>query len=42
MTRGYEEVSSSQVERGRGTPREMPTVSNLVVAMSSEELGLYS
>ena len=38
----YEEVSSSHAKRRRGIPREMPTANSLVVAMSVEELGLYS
>ena len=42
MGRGYEEVSTNQVGRRRGTPREMPIASNLVVAMSTEELRLYN
>ena len=42
MTRGYKEVSNSQVGRRRGTPRETPTASSLVVAISAEELRLYS
>ena len=36
MARGYEEVSNSQVGRRRVTPRETPTASSLVVAMSIE------
>ena len=42
MTRGNEEVSTSQARRRRGTPRETPTTSSLVIAMSTEELRLYS
>ena len=42
MTRGYKEVSNSQAGHRRGTPRETPTTSSLVVAMSIEELRLYS
>ena len=42
MAIGYEEVSSSQVRRQRGTPLEMLTTSSLVTAMSAEELRLYS
>ena len=42
MARGYEEVSSSQAGLRRGTPWETPTASNLVAAMSAEELRLYS
>ena len=40
MTRGYEEVSSSHAGRRRVTHREMPIASNLVAAMSTEELRL--
>ena len=42
MTRGHEEVSTSQVGRRRGIPRETPTASSLVVAMFAEELRLYN
>ena len=42
MAIGYEEVSSSQVRRQRGTPLEMLTTSSLVTAMSAEELRLYN
>ena len=42
MARGHEEVSTSQAEHRRGTPRETPTASSLVTAMSVEELRLYS
>ena len=42
MARGHEEVSTSQAGHRRGTPRETPTTSNLVVAMSVEELRSYS
>ena len=42
MARGYEEVSNSQDGHRRGTPREMPTASSLVAAMSIEELRLYN
>ena len=38
MSRGHEEALTSQVGRKRGTPREMPTISSLVVAMSVEDL----
>ena len=38
MARGQEETSTSQAGRRRGTPRESPTASCLVVAMSVEEL----
>ena len=42
MIRGHEEVSTSQVGRRRGTPREMHIASSLVVAMYVEELRLYN
>ena len=42
MVRGYEEVSSSQARRRRGVPRETPTASSMVAAMSIEELKLYN
>ena len=42
LTRGYEEVSNSQAWHRRVTPRETPTASSLVAAMSTEELRLYS
>ena len=42
MARGHEEVSNSQAGRQRGTPRETPTASCLVTAMSTEELRLYN
>ena len=38
MTRGHEEASTSQAGSKRGTPRETPTVSFLVLAMSVEDL----
>ena len=38
MARGHETTSTSQVGRKRGTPRETPTISSLVVAMSVEDL----
>ena len=41
MARGHEGVSTSQAGRRKGTPRETPTVSSLVVAMFAEELRLY-
>ena len=41
MTRGHEEVSTNQVGRRRGIPRETPTTNSLIVAMSVEELRLY-
>ena len=42
MARGHEEVSTSQARSRRGTPRETPIASSLVVVMSAEELRLYS
>ena len=42
MTRGHEEVLTSQAGRRRGTPRETPIASGLVAAMSTEELRLYN
>ena len=42
MTRGYEDVSSKQARRRKGTLWEMPTASSLVAAMSAEELRFYS
>ena len=42
MARGQEETSTSQAGCKRGTPREMPTTSNLVAAMSVEELRSFS
>ena len=42
MARGYEEASTSQAVRKRGTPRETPTASSLVSAMSVEELRSFS
>ena len=42
MTRGHEEISTSQVGRRSGIPWETPTASSLVVIMSVEELKLYS
>ena len=41
MARCYEEVSSSQVEHRRVTPRETPTTSSLVAGRSVEELRFY-
>ena len=38
MTRGYKEVSNSRARRRRVTPRETPTASSLVAAMSTAEL----
>ena len=42
MVRGQEEGSISQAGRKRGTPRETPTASSLVSAMSIEELRFFS
>ena len=42
MTRGYEKVFGGHTGRRRGTPWEMPITSSLVVAMSADELRLYS
>ena len=42
MARGHEEVSTSQVRRRRGTPKETPIASSLIAAMSVEELRLFS
>ena len=42
MVRGHEEVSTSQVGRRRGTPRETPIPSSLVVVMSAEDVRLLS
>ena len=42
MVRGYEKVSTNQAGCQNGTPRETPTTSSLVAAMSIEELRLYS
>ena len=42
MARSHEKVSTSQAGCRRGTPWETPTASNLVTAMSTEELWLYS
>ena len=41
MEKDHEEVSTSKAGCRRGTPREMPTASNLIVAMPVEELRLY-
>ena len=41
MTRGHEEVSTSQAGRRKGTPQEMSTASNLATAMFAEKLRLY-
>ena len=41
MTRGHEEVSTSQARRRRGTPWETPTAINLFIAMFAKELSLY-
>ena len=42
MTRGHEEVSTSQARCKKGNPRETPIASSLVDAMYAEELRLYS
>ena len=42
MEKGHEEVSTSQAGHRRGTPRETPNASNLVVVMPTKELRLYS
>ena len=41
MARGEEKTSTSRVGHRRGAPRESPNVSNLVTAMSVEELRLF-
>ena len=41
MERDHEEVSTNQDGCRRGTPRETPTASSLVAAMSAKELRLY-
>ena len=41
MERGHEEASTSQDRSMRGNPRETPTASSLVAAMSTKELRLY-
>ena len=38
MARGHDEASTSQIGRKRGTPRETPMVSSLVLAMFVEDL----
>ena len=38
MARGHEEASTSRARRKRETPRETPTVRNLFIAMSVEDL----
>ena len=38
MAKGHKEASTSQAGRKRGAPREMRTASNLVTAMSAEDL----
>ena len=38
MARGHKEAFTSQEGRRRGTPRETPTESSLVAAMSIEDL----
>ena len=35
-------ISTNQAGRSRGIPRETPTASSLVVALSADELRLYS
>ena len=42
MARGHEEAFISQVRRKRGIPRETPTISSLVAAMSVEELRSFN
>ena len=42
MERGYEEISTNQAGRKRGTPWETPTVSSLVDAISVKELRSFS
>ena len=42
MERGYEETSTSQAGRKRGTSLETSTISSLVVAMSVKELRPFS
>ena len=42
MAGGQEETSTSQVGRKRGTPRDTPTTSSLVAAMSIEELKSFN
>ena len=42
MARGHEETSTSHAGCKRGTPRETPIVSSIVVAMSVEELRSFS
>ena len=39
---GQEETSTSQARRKRGTPREMPTTSSLIAAMSVKDLKSFS
>ena len=41
MTRGQEETSTNQAGCRRGTPQESPIESNLVAAMSVEELRIF-
>ena len=41
MARGEEETSTSRARRRGGAPRESPTASNLVDAMSMEELRFF-
>ena len=42
MTRGHEEVSTSQTRRRRGTPLGTAIASSLIAAMSVEELRLHN
>ena len=42
MTRGHEEVLTSQARHRRTTPQETPIAISLVVAMFLEELRLYN
>ena len=42
MVRGHEETSTSQARSKRGTFQETPTISNLVAAMSKEELRSFN
>ena len=42
MEIGHEEISTNHAGRKRGTPRETPTASSVVVAMFAGELRLYN
>ena len=42
MARDHEEFSTNQAGYRRGTPPKTPTASNLVAAMTVEELKLYN